>query len=218
MHALIVVAHPDQASLTHAVAGQVAEGIAASGPRHSFEIADLAAEGFDPRFTQADVALALKEAKPLVDVAAEHERIDRADALVLVYPVYWWSFPGLLKGWIDRVFTQGWAYEDEGGGKLIKKMQRLQVHLIALGGADHRTYARHGYFGAMKTQIDHGIFGYCGAPVVTSELLLPSEAGFPAAHLDTARAIGARIFASRAAGGGVGKGIGQGVEETALES
>jgi NAD(P)H dehydrogenase (quinone) len=164
MHALIVVAHPDPASLTHAVARQVAEGISAVDAGHTFEVADLAAEGF---------------------------------ALVLVYPVYWWSFPGLLKGWIDRVFTQGWAYEDA-DGKLVKKLQRLNVHLVALGGANQRTYARHGYFGAMKTQIDHGIFGYCGANVATSELLLPSDAGFPAAHLDAARTIGQKIFSSRA--------------------
>lgn len=197
MHALIVVAHPDPASLTHAVARQVAEGISAVDAGHTFEVADLAAEGFDPRFTQPDVALAMGKGEPLPEVAAEHARLERADALVLVYPVYWWSFPGLLKGWIDRVFTQGWAYEDA-DGKLVKKLQRLNVHLVALGGANQRTYARHGYFGAMKTQIDHGIFGYCGANVATSELLLPSDAGFPAAHLDVARTIGQKIFSSRA--------------------
>jgi len=199
MHALIVVAHPDPASLTHAVAAQIAEGIAASNPQDSFEIADLAAEGFDPRFSQTDVALHLKEAAPSLDVAAEHARIDRADALVLVYPVYWWSFPGLLKGWIDRVFTQGWAYEEDADGTLVKKLHRLPIHLIGLGGASQRTYVRHGYSDAMKTQIDHGIFGYCGARVATSELLLASDAGFPSAHLDTARAIGSRVFASHTA-------------------
>ncbi|MGB3436020.1 NAD(P)H-dependent oxidoreductase [Achromobacter sp.] len=197
MHALIVVAHPDPASLTHAVAEQIAEGISASNSEHSFEVADLAAEGFDPRFTQPDTALAMGRGEPLAEVAAEHARLERADALVLVYPVYWWSFPGLLKGWIDRVFTQGWAYEDA-DGKLVKKLQRLKVHLVALGGANQRTYARHGYFGAMKTQIDHGIFGYCGAQVLSSDLLLPSDAGFPAAHLATAQAIGGKIFSSRA--------------------
>ncbi|CAB3954300.1 Glutathione-regulated potassium-efflux system ancillary protein KefF [Achromobacter insolitus] len=197
MHALIVVAHPDPASLTHAVARQVAEGISAFGSGHTFEIADLTAEGFDPGFTQRDVLLAQGKAEPLPEIAAEHARLERADALVLVYPVYWWSFPGLLKGWIDRVFTQGWAYDDT-DGKLVKKLQRLKVHLIALGGANQRTYARHGYFGAMKTQIDHGIFGYCGASVATSELLLPSDAGFPAAHLATARTVGEKVFASRA--------------------
>ncbi|CAM3946785.1 NAD(P)H-dependent oxidoreductase [Bordetella muralis] len=199
MHALIVVAHPDPASLTHAVAARIAEGITASNPQNTFEIADLAAEGFDPRFTEADVALHLKEAAPSPDVAAEHARIDRADALVLAYPVYWWSFPALLKGWIDRVFTQGWAYEEDADGKLVKKLHRLPIHLIGLGGASRRTYSRHGYSDAMKTQIDHGIFGYCGARVATSELLLASDAGFPAAHLDMARAIGNGIFASHTA-------------------
>lgn len=199
MHALIVIAHPNQASLTHAVAAQVAEGIATTGPQHSSEIADLAAEGFDPRFTPADIAVLLKEGVPVAEIAAEHARLDRADALVLVYPVYWWSFPGLLKGWIDRVFSQGWAYEDDAEGKVTGKLQRLQVHLIAIGGANQRTYARHGYFGAMKTQIDHGIFSYCGAKVSTSELLLLSDPGFPDSHLATARAIGARIFGAHSA-------------------
>lgn len=195
MHTLIVVAHPDPASLTHAIAHHVAKGVAAAGHGHSFELADLAAEGFDPRLSQTDVALHLTRSNPPADVTAEHARIDRADALVLVYPVHWWSFPALLKGWIDRVFTNGWAYDANPDGKVIKRLQRLQVHLIASGGADMRTYARHGYFGAMKTQIDHGIFGYCGARVATSDLLMASDAGYPEAHLATARAIGQRIFA-----------------------
>lgn len=196
MHALIVTAHPAPGSLTHAVAARVAEGIAAGG-RHTFEMADLAAEGFDPRYTQADIDLFLKQAGPPADVAAEHARLDRADALVMVYPVYWWSFPALLKGWIDRVFSQGWAYEDDPQGKVTKKLQRLTVHLVALGGADQRTFARHGYFGAMKTQIDHGIFDFCGARVATSELLLASDAGYPSSCLPAAEAIGRRIFDPR---------------------
>ena len=40
----------------------------------------------------------------------EQQRLDRADALVLVYPIYWWSFPAQLKGWIDRVFIQDWVH------------------------------------------------------------------------------------------------------------
>jgi NAD(P)H dehydrogenase (quinone) len=102
--------------------------------------------------------------------------------------------PGQLKGWIDRVFTNGWAYDDIPNAKIVKRLRHLQVHLIALGGADMRTYARHGYFGAMKTQIDHGIFDYCGARVMTSELLLQSDARFPDSHFETAHAIGRRIF------------------------
>ena len=157
------------------VAGQLAEGITAAGG--SVDIADLAAEGFDPRFTLNDVA-AFRQQEPVTpDIIAEQKRIDGADTLVLVYPIYWWSMPAQLKGWIDRVFTHGWAYEDD-EGRLVKKLQRLKVHLVAIGAGDMRTYARHGYFAAMRTQIDHGIFDFCGAEVVTSELLLqtPGEA------------------------------------------
>jgi len=192
MHALIVVAHPDPNSLTHAVADRLAEGVSKSG--HAAEIADLMAEGFDPRFTATDHAVHLKRAAPSAEILAEQARIDRADTLVLVYPVYWWSMPGLLKGWIDRVFINGWAYDEVPGGKLEKKLGHLPVHLVALGGADQRTYERHGYSGAMRTQIDHGIFDYCGARIVTSEFLLPSDTQTMSAHLDTAQAIGGKLF------------------------
>ena len=194
MHAVIVVAHPEPASLTHVVAGHIAEGIALSGEGHSFEVADLASEGFDPRFTADDLAVHRREAPPSPDVAAEQARIDRADDLVLVYPVYWWSMPGLLKGWIDRVFANGWAYDESAEIGLVKRLRHLRVHLVALGGASLRTYARHGYFGAMKTQIEHGIFDYCGARVVTSELLLETEGQGVAGHPEAARAIGRALF------------------------
>ena len=195
MHTLIVVSHPEPHSLSHGVAAAVAGGVAASG--HAAQLADLAAEGFDPRFTDADLAVHRRRAPPPADVAAQQARIARADALVLVYPVYWWSMPGLLKGWIDRVFSNGWAFDFASGSPLVKKLQRLDVHLVAIAGADVRTYARHGYFGAMRTQIDHGIFGYCGARVVTSELLFDSETQDPAVALDTAAAIGRRLYATR---------------------
>lgn len=196
MHALIVVAHPDKHSLTHAVTARIAAGVAAMETRHSAEIADLAAEGFDPRFNEADIALFQQKASAPADVATEHARLERADALVLVYPIYWWSFPALLKGWIDRVFTNGWAYA-EANGKVVKKLQRLQVHLVAVGGADAGTFTRHGYDHAMQTQIDHGIFDYCGAKVATSRYLLASDPGFPEAHLETAQAIGRKLFAEQ---------------------
>lgn len=196
MHALIVVAHPESGSLSHGIAAAVGQGIVESGECHDFEIADLAVEGFDPRFTDADLAVHREQAAPPADVAFEQARIDRADTLVLVYPVYWWSMPALMKGWIDRVFANGWAFDFGLHTGLTKKLRHLRVHLVAVAGADMRTYARHGYFGAMKTQIEHGIFDYCGATVVRSEILFESETQSPQAHLDAARAIGRKVSAA----------------------
>ncbi len=195
MHTLIVVSHPTADSLTHAVAHRIAEGVRSSSRDHSVEIADLAAEQFDPRFSSGDLGAHLQRSVPPEDVLAEQARIDRADALVLVYPIYWWSMPALLKGWIDRVFSNGWAYDDRPGAALAKKLGHLRVHLVAIGGADLTTYARHGYFGAMRTQIDHGIFGYCGAQVVSSDLLVSSDSSEAHPHLATAHAIGRNLTA-----------------------
>jgi NAD(P)H dehydrogenase (quinone) len=195
MHALIVVSHPDPQSLTHAVAQAYAQGVRQSGD-HTTEIADLAAERFQPTFHQGDRAAYLLQAALPDDVPREQARIDRADALVLVYPVYWWSFPGQLKGWIDRVFSNGWAYDETSDGRLLKRLGRLSVHLIGIGGADGGTYAHHGYDRAMRTQIDHGIFGFCGAKVVTSEFLTDVNGTAAASHVETARRLGAATFAS----------------------
>lgn len=199
MHALIVVAHHDPQSLTHSVAAEVGAGLSANG--HTFEIADLAAEGFDPRYSAADHRVHRARAVPPADVLAEQARIDRADALVLVFPIYWWSMPALLKGWVDRVFVNGWAIDYGPDTPVQKKLRHLHVHVLALGAADESAFERHGYAKAMNTQIDYGIFDYCGARVLTSELLLDSESGTAQAHLRKARAVGQELFEREAVAG-----------------
>lgn len=196
MHALLVVSHPVHTSLTHSVATAIAQGIAGANPENTFEIADLAQEGFNPVFSVSDMATFQRTGVTPADVVAEQSRIDHADALVLVFPIYWWSMPGLLKGWIDRVFSNGWAYEETAGGNVIKKLGHLPVHLVALGAANQRTFEKRGYADAFHAQIDHGIFDYCGASVLTSEMLLMPELGTPEACIDAARHIGGRIFQS----------------------
>ena len=198
MQALIVTAHPAADSLTQAVARQVQAGIA-SRPGHGASLAELTAEGFDPRFSAADHAQFQRRGPTPADVLAEQRRIDQAQALVLVYPVYWWAMPGLLKGWIDRVFTRGWAYDERPDGGIEKLLGRLPVQLVGLGGADQGTYARRGYDSAMRTQIEQGIFGYCGAPVVGAEFLLHDDEAGRQAALRRGFAIGAGLPAAVAA-------------------
>ncbi|UCP00740.1 NAD(P)H-dependent oxidoreductase [Metapseudomonas lalkuanensis] len=197
MHALIVVAHPDSNSLTHNLAKQVAEGLKSAG--HSSELADLHAEGFDQRYSLADLNVHRHMATPPADVLAEQARIERADSLVLVFPVYWWSLPGLLKSWVERVFSNGWAFGYSLEGGLQKKLRHLQVHLIGVAAGDAGLFQRHGYDLAMKTQIDHGIFDYCGASVQGSHLMFESESRDPAPHLDDARSISQAMFAKASA-------------------
>ena len=134
MTTLVVVSHSDPDSLTHHVAQSVSDAIRAAGD--TVETADLAAENFDPRFSSADLNLFRGNGTTPVDVLAEQERIDRADHLVLVFPMYWWSMPALLKGWIDRVFVSGWAHDITADSGVVKKLDRLTVHLIPIAGDD----------------------------------------------------------------------------------
>jgi NAD(P)H dehydrogenase (quinone) len=192
MHSLIVVAHPEPASYTQALVEQVIAGLK-EDPENTFEVADLTAEGFDPRYSPADHFAFRGGTPPPADAVAEQARIDRADLLIMVFPVYWWSMPAILKGWIDRVFTQGWAYVDADGGETKRLLGRLSIQTIAIGGATRRTYERRGYAQAIQTQIDQGIFGYVGASMVGSELLLPLDAASSEAALQRAREIGANL-------------------------
>lgn len=162
MKTLLVIAHPRPASLTHACARAFADAAAANG--HSFEIADLCAERFDPVLPPEDEPDwdAPRVYSPAV--RAEMARVERNDATVMVYPVWWWSMPAVLKGWIDRVWNRGWAY---GGASFPQR----RVWSIGLAGSDAAAYARRGYDRAMQVQIDVGILQYCGVAEARHELV-----------------------------------------------
>ncbi|WP_433312902.1 NAD(P)H-dependent oxidoreductase [Micromonospora sp. CA-269861] len=159
MHTLLVAVNPEPESLTHHVVRRL-EAALLPGP---VEIADLAREGFDPRYTPADRLAYQQRGGPPPDVLHEQRRIGRADHLVLVFPVYWWSMPALLKGWIDRVFIKGWAFDYAPSTGIRPRLHRLTTHLLPIAGDDAGLYERHGYGHALRTQIEHGIVDYCGS-------------------------------------------------------
>ena len=196
MHVLTVFDHPQRKNFPGAVLDAFVEGIVQAG--HTAEVADLHAEGFDPRFTAEDHAHFWGGPRP-ADAAREAARVDAADALAFVFPVYWWSFPALTKGWIDRVFTSGWAYSVDAGSNTRGHLSAKPVMLIGTGGTRPTTYAKYGYREAMRTQIDVGIFGFCGMTDVETHLLLDvdgdANAERRAGYLVDARALGAGLVA-----------------------
>jgi NAD(P)H dehydrogenase (quinone) len=173
MTALIVTAHPDPDSLTHDVARRLADALGADRAT----VAHLAQEGFDPVFDMADRRAYSGDAAAPADVVAEQARLDRADHVVLVFPVWWWSMPALLKGWIDRTFIAGWAFGVDDDGRIEKRLQRLTVHLVPVSGTSRESFARHGYLASFETQVGHGILDYCGARRGATAFVHDSESG-----------------------------------------
>ncbi|QIS42718.1 NAD(P)H-dependent oxidoreductase [Clavibacter capsici] len=172
MTALIVTAHPDPDSLTHEVARRLEAALGGSG----VTTAHLAQEGFDPVFGMADRRTYAGDAPAPADVVAEQARLDAVDHVVLAFPVWWWSMPALLKGWIDRTFIGGWAFDID-DGRIDKRLQRLTVHLVPVSGFGRESFARHGYLSAFQTQIGHGILDYCGARHGALAFVHDSESG-----------------------------------------
>ncbi|GIG30143.1 hypothetical protein Cma02nite_27430 [Cellulomonas marina] len=91
--------------------------------------------------------------------------------------MYWWSLPALLKGWVDRVFVAGWAFDLDADGRVVPRLQRLTVHLVPLSGTSARSFARHGYDAAYRTQVEAGVVGYCGARRGVTAFVHDSEDG-----------------------------------------
>lgn len=114
MHVLLLFAHPSPRSFTRELAEAFCEGLLDAG--HTVEFADLCMEGFNPLLDAAQFGLetALDPGAPRpADVEAEQARLDRAEGLVFVYPLWWSDVPAILKGWFDRVWTYGFAYAYE---------------------------------------------------------------------------------------------------------
>jgi len=195
MHVLAVFAHPRRDSLTGALLDATLAGLADAG--HTSEVADLYREQFEARFQVADYAQFTGQTLP-DDVLREQARVDRAQALVLVFPVWWWSFPAMLKGWMDRVFSEGWAYRFEPGLSRGLLPDRPTL-LLGVCGSRESTFRKYGYAEAMRVQLDVGILGYCGLRDVHTQLYYDVEEGAArrAEYLEQARAQG-RIFFSPA--------------------
>lgn len=202
MHVLTVFSHPLPDRYPAAVMDAFHDPIRRAG--HTIDTLDLHEEGFDPRFTAEDHAHFWGGPVP-GEIARMHERVAAADRLAFVFPVYWWGMPAMMKGWIERVFTGGWAYQygtgvaDRGTQPLRGLLQSVPTALIGVGGSTRRTYDRYGYADAMRTQLDVGVFAYCGIDDVESHLIYDVEGDTNApqreAGLATARDI-ARAFLS----------------------
>ncbi|HET6621799.1 MAG TPA: NAD(P)H-dependent oxidoreductase [Dongiaceae bacterium] len=194
MHVLVIFAHPRRDSFTGAALDSLLEGLGECRD-HTIEIADLYRENFEPRFQPEDYAQFRGEAMP-EPVRREQERFDRCDAVAFVFPVWWWSFPAALKGWIDRVFSEGWAYNFEPGMSRGRLRDRPTL-VLGVAGSRESTYRKYGYGEAMRVQIDVGILGYCGLRDVETHILFDVEqsAENRSRCLSEAREIG-RMFLS----------------------
>lgn len=131
MNVLIVYAHHEPASMNGAMLDIATRTFQKLG--HAVEISDLYAMGFEAVAGPSDFRVINNPAffkyqveqtethnnltGYAADIEAEQEKLSRADLLILQFPLWWFSVPAILKGWVDRVFAAGYCY---GGGKVFE--------------------------------------------------------------------------------------------------
>ena len=131
MRVLIVYCHPDGDSTTKHLCDTFIEGLVSAGI--DYEVSDLYGSDFRTDMTLSEYrreAFYNDSAEVPEDVIAEQEKINRADGIAFVYPVFWTEAPARLVGWFQRVWTYGFAY---GKDRTMKQLERA-LFIVSMGG------------------------------------------------------------------------------------
>jgi NAD(P)H dehydrogenase (quinone) len=122
---------------------------------------DLYRMGFNPALSAHELTPTSAEHPACADVAQAQDEIRAADTLTVIYPLWWMSMPAMMKGYIDRVFARGFAYESSQGivhGLLAGK----KAVLVTCSGAPLPLLVRSGNWNAVQVLQDTHIFRSAG--------------------------------------------------------
>ncbi len=131
MNILVVYAHPSQNSFTHMVKEKFVSTLTNAG--HNVVVSDLYQMNFNETFTEEEYN---REAfynahRPVSeDVRLEQEKVNNADVIAFIYPIFWTEAPAKLVGWFQRVWTFGFAYGEPMSMKTFDKA----LFFVTMGG------------------------------------------------------------------------------------
>lgn len=208
MRVFIVFAHPEPQSLGGSLLRATVKELEAEG--HEVQVSDLYAMHWKIQVDRSDFPKLAADARLRVayasgeatfsdtltdDVKREQEKLMWADTVILQFPLWWYSMPAILKGWVDRVYSMGFAYgigehndkrwgDRYGEGQMLGK--RAMVVVTVGGWKEH--YSARGICGPIDDllfPITHGTLYYVGFEVLPSFVVYQSdradEAAFNAA-------------------------------------
>lgn len=164
MKVLTVVSHPRTNSFTFAIANRFEQGLKDAG--HETEILDLHRSGFNPVLWEEDEPDWSNENKRYSpEVETEIERMKRHEGLAYIFPIWWYSMPAMLKGYLDRVWNHGFAY----GGS--NHLHHKQILWLGLAGASAEHFEKREYDKMMRRNLNVGFANYAGIDNSKVEIL-----------------------------------------------
>lgn len=160
MKHLIIYAHPVQDSFNHQIYQSVQQTLERSG--HTVAVRDLYALNFDPILSEQEMADCYAGEAPREDVLKEQQYIKDADSLIFIYPIWWAGMPAILKGYIDRVFSYGFAYAYNEDGQLIRMLTDKHSLIINTHGSSAAHYDQIGMTDGLIVTAGAGILEFVG--------------------------------------------------------
>jgi NAD(P)H dehydrogenase (quinone) len=132
---LVIYCHPVAESFAAAAHGIILQTLAARG--HEVVDVDLYAENFDPVMSRQERLDYQNTERNIRPVRKYDEQLATAEAIVLVYPAWWYGMPAMLKGYFDRVWLPGVAFDVTPDGRVLtERLQRIRriVVVTTYGG------------------------------------------------------------------------------------
>lgn len=129
MKCLVVTTHPLKDSLCTTLTQNVVSTLKEAG--HELTVEDLYEDKFEPALSARERRSYYGESYDSSDVTAQVKRLQEAEVLVLLFPTWWFGFPAMLKGWFDRVWGPGIAYDHASDfGPIKPRLDKLKKVLV----------------------------------------------------------------------------------------
>lgn len=181
-NALWVYAHPRRGSFNNHLFNA---GVEALGSRYDVATSDLYADGFNPVLREQDlgdlaatpggIATLAGDAYAAgqlpADIQLEQAKVAAAELLIFQFPLWWYAPPAILKGWLDRVLTQGFAFGDLDPHTGVPRrygdsgLAGRRALIVVTTGDDARTLGDRGISGDLDSllfPLTHGALWYTG--------------------------------------------------------
>lgn len=159
----IIIDHPWQESFNYVILSTLSETLQKTG--HSVDLLDLNQDGFNPVFTQAELALYSEGGSIDPTVKEYQQRLLQAEYLVMIFPVWWNVMPARLKGWMDKVLLPGFAFTK--GQFPEPLLEHISGALILTTSGAPDQVVRETFHSAIDWALCKGTLEFCGISPVT---------------------------------------------------
>ena len=158
MKHLIISAHPNPQSFNRALVEEVIKATRQAGGETI--VRDLYTLDFNPVLSWRELNASMEGIVP-VEIKFEQKLITEADLITFIYPLWWMGFPAILKGYLDRVLSYGFAYQNENNISVGLLGHKKIQQFITMGNSIEK-YQQLGFDKALKSCLVDGLFNFCG--------------------------------------------------------